>query len=133
MERNGRKDIANGRTTQLNRKRKSQRYASMTITLKKKKLDQLESTVCSQIVLKCQYLARIGRLDILLSVSKLGRAGTKWTEACDKRLGSLISYTHHTCDYRHYCYVGNTAQTCRLGLFLDSDFAGDLEDSKKQH
>ena len=29
-----------------------------------------------------------------------------------------------------YCHVGNTAQQCRLGLFQDSDFAGDLEDSK---
>ena len=28
------------------------------------------------------------------------------------------------------CYVGNTAEQCRLGLFQDSDFAGDLEDSK---
>ena len=26
--------------------------------------------------------------------------------------------------------VGNTAQHCRLGLFQDSDFAGDLEDLK---
>ena len=26
--------------------------------------------------------------------------------------------------------MGNTAQHCRLGLFQDSDFAGDLEDSK---
>ena len=25
---------------------------------------------------------------------------------------------------------GNTAKQCRLGLFQDSDFAGDLEDSK---
>ena len=29
-----------------------------------------------------------------------------------------------------YCHVGNTAQHCRLGLFQDSDFAGNLEDSK---
>ena len=29
--------------------------------------------------------------------------------------------------------VGNTAQQCRLGLFQDSDVAGDLEDSKHQH
>ena len=28
------------------------------------------------------------------------------------------------------CYVGKTAKQCRLGLFQDSDFAGDLEDSK---
>ena len=27
-------------------------------------------------------------------------------------------------------HVGNTAEQCRLGLFQDSDFAGDLEDSK---
>ena len=28
-----------------------------------------------------------------------------------------------------FCYVGNTAKQCRLGLFQNSDFAGDLEDS----
>ena len=28
------------------------------------------------------------------------------------------------------CHVGNTAQHCRLGLFQDSDFPGDFEDSK---
>ena len=43
----------------------------------------------------------------------------------------LISYSHHTNDFRQYCHVGDTAQHCRLGLFQDSDFAGDLEDSKK--
>ena len=88
------------------------------------------SEVCSQIVLKCLYLARIGRRDILWSVNKLARSVTKWTQACDKRLARLLSYIHHTNDYRQYCHVGNTAQQCRLGLFQDSDFAGDLEDSK---
>ena len=86
--------------------------------------------VCSQIVLKCLYLTRIGRPDILWSVNKLAQSITKWTKACDKRLNRLISYIHHTCEYKQYCYVGNTAQQCRLGLFQDSDFAGDLEDSK---
>ena len=88
------------------------------------------SQVCSQIVLKCFYLARIGRLDILWSVNKLVRSITIWTKACDKRLNRLISYIHHTCEYKQYCYVGNTAKQCRPGLFQDSDFAGDLEDSK---
>ena len=55
---------------------------------------------------------------------------TKWTGACDKRLARLISYIHHTSDYRQYSHVRNTAQHCRLGPFQDSDFAGDLEDSK---
>ena len=35
------------------------------------------STVCSQIVVKCVYLARIGRPDILWSANKLARAITK--------------------------------------------------------
>ena len=87
------------------------------------------SQVCPQIVLKCLYLARIGRLDILLSVNKLARSITKWTKACDKRLNRLISYIHHTCEYKHFC-VGNTAKQCRLELFQDFDFAEDLEDSK---
>ena len=88
------------------------------------------SNVCSQIVLKCLYLARIGRPDILWSVNKLARSITKWTKACDKRLNRLISYIHHTSECKQYCHVGNTAKQCRLGLFQDSDFAGDHEDSK---
>ena len=88
------------------------------------------SQVCSQFVLKCLYWARIGRPDILWSVNKLARSITKWIKACDKRLNRLISYIHHTCEYKQYCHVGNTAKQCRLGLFQDSDFAGDLEDSK---
>ena len=88
------------------------------------------STVCSQIVLKCLFLARIGRPDILLSVNKLARAATKWTRACDKRLARLIAYIHHASEFKQYLLscVGNTAQHCRLGLFQDSDFADDLED-----
>ena len=86
------------------------------------------SNVCSQIVLKCFLLARIGRPDVLWSVNKLARSIAKWTKACDKRLNRLISYIHHTCEYKQCCHVGNTANQCRLGLFQDSDFAGDLED-----
>ena len=88
------------------------------------------SSTCSQIVLKCLYLAKIGRPDILWSVNELARSITKWTKACDKRLNRLISYIHHTSEYKQYCHVGNTAKQCRLGLLQDSDFAGDLEDSK---
>ena len=75
-------------------------------------------------------MARIGRPDIVWSVNKLARSITKWTKACDKRLNRLISKIHHTCEYRQYRHVGDTAKQCRLGLFQDSDFAGDLQDSK---
>ena len=75
------------------------------------------SHVCSQIVLKCLYLARIGRPDILWSVNKLARSITKWTKACDKRLNRLISYIHHTCEYKQYCHVGNTANNADWDCF----------------
>ena len=89
------------------------------------------STVCSQIVLTCLYLARIGRPDILWSVNILARAVTKWTKSCDERLARLISYIHHTSEYWQYCYVGNTAQQCRFGLIQNSDFVGDK--TQNQH
>ena len=66
----------------------------------------------------------------LWSVNKLARAVTKWTKSCGKRLARLISYIHHTMECRQYYCAGNTAQQCRLGFIQDSDFAGDLEDSK---
>ena len=87
--------------------------------------------VCSQIVLKCLYLARIGRLDILWSVNKLARSITKWTKAFDKRLNRLISYIHHTrVNTNNIVMWVILLKQCRLGLFQDSDFSGDLEDSK---
>ena len=74
------------------------------------------SQVCSQKFLKCLYLARIGRPDILWSVNTLARSITKWTKACDKRLFRLISNIHHTCENKHYCYVGNTAKTMKTRI-----------------
>ena len=75
------------------------------------------SKVCSQIVLKCLYLTRIGKKCFYRFVNKLGCAITSWTRACENRLARLI-----------FCHVGNIAQRCRLGLFQNSDCAGDLED-----
>ena len=117
------RDIVNWQTKIQSRKTKSQTPCLDEHRFK----EELElvgelSKVCSQIVLTFLYLARIGRLDILLSLNKLARAAAKWTRACDRRLARLMSHIH--------CHVGNTAQHCRLGLFQDSDFAGDFEDSE---
>ena len=64
------------------------------------------SNTCSQIVLKCLFLARIGRPGIPWSVNKLARSITKWTKACDKRLNRLISYVRHTCEYKQILSCG---------------------------
>ena len=45
--------------------------------------------------------------------TNFARAVTKWTKSCDKHLARLIAYIHHTCEYKQYRYVGNTAKQCR--------------------
>ena len=54
------------------------------------------------------------------------RTVTKRNTAGDKRLGGLMSYFIHTQHYRQYCFVGNKNEDCKLGLFQDASFAGDL-------
>ena len=132
MRRNALNGTANWRAKQSRNCTRSPQHILTTISSKKEEMETVGevSEVCSHIVLKCPYFARIGRPDIPWSANKLARAVTKWTRACDRRLACLISYIHNTSDHRQYCHVGNTAQHCRLGLFQDSDFAGDLEDSK---
>ena len=39
----------------------------------------------------------------------------------------MVSEIHITRDYRQSCHLGNTSEHCRLGLFQDSEFSGDLE------
>ena len=66
MQRNVWSDIASWRTKQLNSYTKSQLHALTTIN-SKNNWDLLENCqkVCSQIVLKCLYVARISRPDTL--------------------------------------------------------------------
>ena len=83
------------------------------------------SPACSQNVVKCLYLARSGRPDILWSVDKrheLSQNGLRLvTDVWHDWFHTFIPH-----DYRQHCLV---AQHCRLELFQDSDFAEDLEDS----
>ena len=70
--------------------------------------------------LKEEGLGSVGELSqvcsqILWSVNRFARSITKWTKACDKRQNRLISYIHHTCEYKQYCYVGNTLHNKQAG------------------
>ena len=58
---------------------RSPHHVLTTMSTKKEELDTVGelTKVCSQIVLKCLYLARMGRLDFLWSVNNLARAVTK--------------------------------------------------------
>ena len=126
MPRNVWNDIVSWRTGRLNNSTKYLLHASMTITSKRKNWNLKES--CQKYALKLFWNACIWHVledfDTVWSVNKLARSITKWTRACDKRLSRLISYIHHTCEYKQHWYVGDTAKQCRLGLFQDSDFCG---------
>ena len=93
---------------------------------------ETEITTISQMMLAAMSSNSFAVVKLATAKLKMpvARSLTKWTKACDNRLSRLISYIHYTCEYKQYCYVGNTAKQCRLGLFQDSEFAGDLEDSK---
>ena len=113
------KDVPNLWVKHFNYHANSEHHEWMTINLKKKKKVEDWFGVCSQRVTRYFW-----------SVNKFVRAVIISAKNCDKRLARFISYIPHTSVHQQYCYVGNTATQCRLGLFQDSDFAGDLEDSK---
>ena len=80
------KILRTSKQKQRNNFSKSQHHA-LTTTNSEKKMGFVGelSEGGSQIVLKCLFLARVGRPDILCSVNKFPREVTQWTKACDKR------------------------------------------------
>ncbi len=88
------------------------------------------ATIASKSVLKDLYLARVGRPDLLWTVNDLARNVTKWNVACDRRLHRLISYLEHTREWVQTCFVGDPPEECKIVMYVDAGFAGDLTDSK---
>ena len=78
--------------------KQSQVLAWMTTISRKRNLNQLEKCrkYLHKLSLKCLYLARSGRPDILWSSNKFAPSVTKWTGAEDIRIARLLSYIHHT-------------------------------------
>ena len=90
---------------------------------------KIVTNTCSQIVLKCWNLARIGRPDIPWSVNKLARS----CQSGPKPVTNAWIDWEHT--FIKHVNANNivmwvTLQNMQNGLFQDSDFAEDLEDSK---
>ena len=95
-----------------------QSHVWRTITSRKKNRRRLENCpkCAPQIVLKCLYLARIGRPDIVWSVNKLARAVTKWTRACDRRWARLISHIHRMSDQQTILSCGLYGAALSIGF-----------------
>ena len=89
------------------------------------------STVCSHVVHKCLYFTRVlvGLIFHCLWINMLVRPQNGQNLVTNvRRVWSRTFITH--VNTGNIVIVGNTAQQCRLGLFQDSDFAWDFEDSK---
>ena len=83
MQRSAWRDIANWQTKQLNSYTKLELHAFDDHLVKEKEMGSVGelSKVCSQIVVRSLYLARIGRPDILWSVNIFARAVTKMDQS----------------------------------------------------
>ena len=55
--------------------------------------------VAAKIVLKCLYLASVGRPELMWNDNSLARCITKWNKACGKR---LVCDRHATCANIHH-------------------------------
>ena len=80
--------------------------------------------------MKILYAARMCRYDLLRSTCALASMVTKWTPTCDKKLHTLVSYTHYYLALRLVAWVGDHLKDMSVKLFSDADFAGDLQTSR---
>ena len=99
---------------------------------KKKHRKRLENcpTVCSQNGLELLLFGTNWRIWHSLVCEQTGTSSHKMDKSLLQTMLVWFLRIHHTNNCRQYCHVGYTANHCRLVLLQDSDFAGDLEDSK---
>ena len=84
----------------------------------------------SKVVLKCLWVARNVRPDLLWTVNALARQLTKWNRACDIRLKRLMGYMKGTREKVIVSYIGDALSECKLAMFSDASYAADVQDSK---
>ena len=90
---------------------------------------ELAGNAC-KILMKCLWLARHARPDIIKAIGDLATKVQKWTRNCDKALFRMMCYIHSTPGHRLVGKAGDPANVLKLRLFVDADFAGDRLDCK---
>ena len=119
MLKNASSDTVNWQTRKVEQRTQFQALVWMIINSSRRNSNQLEKCqkFAHKLVFTCLYLARIGQPDTLWSVNKLARSVTKRAQACDRRLARLISYIHHTSDFRQ-CFHVETRQDSTINGVL---------------
>ena len=90
---------------------------------------ELAGDAC-KVLMKCLWLGRLARPDIIKPIGDLATQVQKWSRNCDKALYRLICYIHSTLEHRLVGTVNDVAGDLRLRLYVDADFAGDRHDAK---
>ena len=90
---------------------------------------ELAGAAC-KVLMKCLWLGRLARPDIIKPIGDLATHVQKWSRNCDRMLHRLICYIHSTLQHRLVGTVGDPAEALSLRLYVDADFAGDRQDAK---
>ena len=90
---------------------------------------ELAGDAC-KVLMKCLWLGRLARPDIIKPIGDLATHVQKWTKNCDRALHRLVCYIYSTREHRLTGTVGDLAEGLRLRLYVDADFAGDRLDAK---
>lgn len=81
--------------------------------------------VALKVNMKNMWVGRYARRDIGRAVGHLATKVSRWTPPQDKKLHRLMSYMHHSREFRQIGFIGAELEDLRLGLFADADFPGD--------
>ena len=90
---------------------------------------QLANSAC-KVLMKCLWLGRLARPDIIKPIGDLSTKVQSWTANCDKRLYRLLCYIHATIDHRLVAHITDPAKDLQLTLYSDADFAGEKEHTR---
>ena len=80
--------------------------------------------------MKCLWLGRLARPDIIKPIGDLATQVQRWSRNCDRMLHRLVCYIHSSLQHRLVGAVGDLPDDVRLRLYVDADFAGDRLDAK---
>jgi hypothetical protein len=90
---------------------------------------ELAGNAC-RVLMKCLWLGRLARPDLVKPIGDLASMITKWSVNCDRQLYRLICYIHSTQHYKLTGTVQDRPEDLVLRLFVDADFCGERLDTK---
>jgi hypothetical protein len=90
---------------------------------------ELAGNAC-RVLMKALWLARLARPDSQKPICDLATHLQSWSRNDDKRLYRLICYLNSSVKYRLLGQIQDPPEALKLLLFVDADFAGEVEDTK---